>query len=111
MKKLLKSYLSFTRTERIGLVLLCGLLILLIAIRVSMHLCIHPDFDTEKEKKLVTAWEAFKKKQAIAAIDTGNEEQEKEDDSVVVVQPARHHRGSDTTMPQMEEVTRYKQEK
>ena len=65
MKKLVKSFISFTRTERIGLVALSALLVILIAIRGTMHLWVHPTNDTEKEKKLVAAWESFKRSQPV----------------------------------------------
>ena len=61
MKKLLKSYTSFTRTERMGILGLSGLLIILICIRATMHLWVHPKTDPEKDKQLVAAWETFKR--------------------------------------------------
>ncbi len=66
MKKLLKSYTSFTRTERAGLVCLCALLLILIAVRGTMSLWVHPVSDTVKDKKLVAAWEVFKRSQPIS---------------------------------------------
>ena len=107
MKKLLQSYLSFTRIERIGLVCLCALLMLLIAIRVFMHLWVHPDMDREKEKKLVNEWEAFKKDRLVAATDTTGDD--KEDDSVIVVQNTGRRYKVDS--PHLREVIRYKQGK
>ncbi len=65
MKKLLKSFTSFTRTERIGLVALSALLIILIAIRATMHLWVHTPDDSESQKKLVAAWETFKRSQPV----------------------------------------------
>lgn len=70
MKKLLKSYGTFTRTERMGLVALSALLIILIGVRATMHLWIHPDFDSEKEKKLLASWENYKRSQPSAKADT-----------------------------------------
>jgi competence ComEA-like helix-hairpin-helix protein len=63
MKKLLKSYLSFTRTEKMGLIGLCSLLLVFILTRLTMHLWVHPAIDADKERKLVTAWETFKRSQ------------------------------------------------
>jgi competence ComEA-like helix-hairpin-helix protein len=61
MKKSIKSFISFSRTERTGLVCLCAFLVILIIIRTAMHLWVRPHTDTENEKKLVAAWEAFKR--------------------------------------------------
>ena len=61
MKKLFKSYTSFTRTERMGLMCLCALLIILVVIRATMSIWVYPAMDSEKEKKLVAAWETFKR--------------------------------------------------
>jgi len=86
MKKLIKSFTSFTRTERIGLVALSALLIILIAVRATMHLWVHPDIDIEKEKKLVAAWETFKRSQparkAIEA-DSNNDYADASDDNPI----------------------------
>ena len=65
MKKEFKSYLSFTRFERLGLVCLSASLIILITIRLTMHLWVHPENDTETSQKLVAAWERFKHSQPI----------------------------------------------
>ena len=61
MKKLFKSYTSFTRTERMGILGLSALLIILITIRATMHIWVHPKTDPEKDKQLVAAWERFKR--------------------------------------------------
>jgi competence ComEA-like helix-hairpin-helix protein len=66
MKKYIKSYTSFTRAERLGLLCLSALLIILITIRATMYLWVHPANDIEKEKKLVVAWETFKRRQPAA---------------------------------------------
>lgn len=60
MKDLIKSYLSFTRRERIGLVALLALLLLLIIVKASMHLWIKPAIDNTQEQQLVAAWNAYK---------------------------------------------------
>jgi competence ComEA-like helix-hairpin-helix protein len=65
MKKTIKSFISFTRTERIGLIALCGLLVILLAVRLTMHLWVHPPLGSEKEKKLIAAWDSFKHKQSL----------------------------------------------
>lgn len=65
MKKQLKSYTSFARTERFGLLSLSALLIILITIRATMHLWVHPPNDPGKEKKLAAAWETFKRSQPV----------------------------------------------
>ncbi len=85
MKKEFKSYTSFTRAERIGLLCLCALLIILISIRASMHLWVQTVYDKEKEKTLVAAWENFKSSQpVIKAVDTNgsaNDYQDAYDDN------------------------------
>ena len=65
MKKYIKSYISFTRAERLGLLCLSALLIILIGIRAFMYLWVHPANDAEKEKKITAAWENFKCNQPI----------------------------------------------
>ncbi len=60
MKKQLKSYISFSRTERAGLIGLCAVLIILIAIRATMHLWVHPAEGVSKNTKLEAAWQKFK---------------------------------------------------
>ena len=61
MKKQLKSYTSFSRVERLGLVCLCAVLLALLTIRATMQLWVHPTKDTIKERKLIVAWETFKR--------------------------------------------------
>jgi competence ComEA-like helix-hairpin-helix protein len=61
MKKQLKSYTSFSRIERMGLAGLCAILLILLTIRATMPLWMHPATDNEKEKKLIVAWEKFKR--------------------------------------------------
>ena len=69
LKKLFKSYTSFTRTERIGLLGLCLLLILFISVRVTMSLWVHPPNNDEENKKLSAAWETFKRSQPVETDD------------------------------------------
>jgi competence ComEA-like helix-hairpin-helix protein len=61
MKKQAQSYITFTRKEHIGIVVLCLLVVLLITIRATMNLWVHPAIDKEKEKQLVSTWETFKR--------------------------------------------------
>ncbi len=42
MKNLFRSYVSFTRTERMGIIALVSLIIIFIAIRATMHLWVKP---------------------------------------------------------------------
>jgi len=69
MKKLIRSYISFTRTERIGLVCLCSLLVVLIVVRASMYLWVHPKTEHEQEQKLAAAWATFKRSQSEPTVD------------------------------------------
>jgi hypothetical protein len=63
LKKAIRSFTTFSRTERAGLLGLCILLVILLIVRATMPLWVHPDFDTEQQKKLTTAWEAYKRSQ------------------------------------------------
>ncbi len=60
MKKEVKSYITFTRTERFGLIALLSLLALLTIVRLSLPYFIQPKEDKQKNEALVTAWERFK---------------------------------------------------
>lgn len=66
MKEIFKSYTSFTHTERLGILALCSLLVILIIVRATMFLWVHPKVDEQQNKKLVAAWEIFKRSQAVA---------------------------------------------
>jgi competence ComEA-like helix-hairpin-helix protein len=61
MKSFFKAYLQYTRTERMGIVALLLILIVLIAVKASMHLWVSPQVDTTKEKELAAKWEQAKK--------------------------------------------------
>lgn len=63
MKKLLKSYITFTRTERIGLLCLSGVLVILLIVRATMYLWVQPDNNEEQNKKLIASWQVFKRSQ------------------------------------------------
>lgn len=60
MKNRLQSYLSFTRTERLGVIALTVILLGLIIVRATMHLWVKPEDNSAKEKELSAAWVAFK---------------------------------------------------
>jgi hypothetical protein len=62
MKKALKDYTTFTRTERLGLVGLSGLLFLLLVFRLAMPYLVHPPSPTDVDKKLAATWETYKQK-------------------------------------------------
>ena len=79
MKKLIRSYTSFTRLERIGLLALGGLLVLLLFLRATMHYWVHPVIDTEKEQKLVAAWETYKRAHPAVKADTSTVKKEHQD--------------------------------
>lgn len=61
MKSFFKAYLQYTRTERMGIVALLLILVVLIAVKASMHLWVSPQIDTMKEKELAAKWEQAKK--------------------------------------------------
>jgi competence ComEA-like helix-hairpin-helix protein len=84
MKKFFKSYATFNRTERIGLLSLCGVLLILFAIRASMPLWVHERSSAEKDKRLVAAWAAFKGSQTSLNTDTLKKQAAKEDPIVHV---------------------------
>jgi hypothetical protein len=102
MKKMFRSYMAFTRTERMGLVCLSALLIILLLIRLTMHLWVHPSIDAEKQKRLVAEWEAFK--QANREKDTVRQAQPK--DSIVRVQTIKESAVTDTVP--MRRIIRFK---
>lgn len=56
MRRLIRAYLSFTRTERMGLIVLCTVLVALVIVKATMPLWVHPHFDTQKEKELIAKW-------------------------------------------------------
>jgi competence protein ComEA len=60
MKRILQAYLSFNRTERMGIVALLVLIAGLLVIRMSMQYWGKPVTHTEQEKELVVAWQKFK---------------------------------------------------
>src|ERR1035437_10292778 len=68
MKKLIKSFTTFSRTERMGLVALCSLLLLLLTVRTTMSMWVKPSIDSLQEKKIIAAWEKYKRSQPLVAI-------------------------------------------
>lgn len=65
MKRLFQSYISFTRTERMGLIGLLALLVVLITIRLTMHLWVQPPRSSEKERQLLAAWQDMQKQNVV----------------------------------------------
>lgn len=63
MSSFLKSYISFTRKERAGIIALLILLVLLIIGRVTMRLFVTPDTSELQQQKLAQAWASFQKEQ------------------------------------------------
>ncbi len=59
MKKTIRSYFTFTRKERIGIICLCGIVIILIAIRASLVYWVHPQINIAEERKLQAAYHTF----------------------------------------------------
>ncbi len=70
MKKAIKSFITFNRTERIGLAGLCLLLVVLLAVRATIALWVHPATNAEQDKKLIAAWESFQRTQPVVHSDT-----------------------------------------
>lgn len=60
MNKLLNSFTSFTRIERVGLLVLSSLLIILLIVRTTMSLWVRPVTDRAKEERLAKAWKQYK---------------------------------------------------
>ena len=59
MKNTIRSYFTFTRKERIGIICLCGIIILLIAVRASLVYWVHPQINVTEERKLQAAYHTF----------------------------------------------------
>ncbi len=75
MKRAIRSYISFTRNERIGIVCLSALIIILLAVRITMVYYVHPKHNTAEEQKLRAAWEVFKRSQPKPVSDSVRNEQ------------------------------------
>lgn len=65
MKNSFKAYTSLTRTERIGIVALLGVLVLLVIVRATMSMWVKPPIDTAQQEKLTKAWETYKNAHAV----------------------------------------------
>lgn len=63
VKKAAHSYISFTRTERMGLVALCVTILLLITVKATMHLWAHQETGNAEEQRLAAAWSTYKDRQ------------------------------------------------
>jgi hypothetical protein len=62
MKESVRSYLSFSRTQRMGIIVLGGILLVLLGIRAGMHYFVKPE-PAKNEQELHAAWEQFKSEQ------------------------------------------------
>ena len=73
MKRLLRSYTSVTRTERIGIAVLAVVIIILVGVRLTMHYWVHPANNAEEQKRLTKAWEVYKRSQPVVATTTSTD--------------------------------------
>ena len=80
MKSIIKSYINFSRTERIGIIGLLSLLIILIAIRATLHYWVKPAVEDAQQQKFVSAWNQFKNKLSAKADSDSLKKQETKDD-------------------------------
>ena len=64
MKKIARSFITFTRPERNGLIVVLTIIVLLLIIRFSMHLWFHPNLNRGQEEKLLNRWKNFRQHQA-----------------------------------------------
>lgn len=60
MKKLLHSFTSFTRTERVGLLVLSILLVVLLIVRTTMSMWVRPIENEAENLGLARAWDKYK---------------------------------------------------
>ena len=70
MKKAIRSFITFNRTERLGIAALCLVLLALLAVRATMALWVHPTANEDQNKKLITAAQTFQRIQPITHTDT-----------------------------------------
>lgn len=73
LRKLLKSYASFSRTERAGLLVLSVVFIVLVLIKATMSMWVSSSPSVEQNNRLTRAWEEFKKHQIV---DTSDDKKE-----------------------------------
>ena len=59
MQKRLHSYISFTAREKVGLSVLLVLLMVLIAVKATLHLWVRPTVDSSSDVKMQAAWQDF----------------------------------------------------
>ena len=62
MKRIWQAYISFNRTERMGVLALLIMLTILIGIKATMHLWVPSPTGSAAEQQYAVAWEAFKSK-------------------------------------------------
>jgi competence protein ComEA len=63
MKRLINAYTSFTRTERMGILALFIIIGILITVRFTLHLWVHPQTNPAEQEKLTAAWNEFKSRE------------------------------------------------
>jgi hypothetical protein len=56
MRRLIKAYTSFNRTERMGVLALCLIISILLVVRFTMHYLVQSVTDTTEEAKMIAAW-------------------------------------------------------
>jgi len=55
-----RAFTSFTRTERMGIISLLLLIAILLAVKATMHLWVHPSYNREQEVRLNAQWQQLK---------------------------------------------------
>jgi len=58
-----KPFVTFSRNEKYGLLVLTGLLVLLVLIRATMHFFVKPNIDEAQQTRLQQAWQHFQQTQ------------------------------------------------
>lgn len=74
MKRFIKAYTSFTRTEKLGIIVLLSVLLLLIIIRTTMNLWVQPHTNAQQEQQLAAAWEKYKEQNKLQNADDTTEQ-------------------------------------
>jgi competence protein ComEA len=72
MKRLLRSYTSFNKTERAGLVGLLAILFLLIVLRISLSYIVSVKPDDLKRRQLIAKWQGLKQNKLSSDYASGN---------------------------------------
>jgi len=70
VKRLIEAYTSFTRTERMGILVLLFVIALLIATKATMHLWVKTDFDKLTQDALQAKWDAYQQHNTIISNNT-----------------------------------------